>query len=94
MLRTFGGRFSVPPSFSCENKIVQPSINCLFCKNFSKKINCTYIYENVFVVFICNYSDMWVLPFVFNLHSETFVLELIQTTYSPVEGFEAVKTNE
>ena len=94
MLRTLGGSFSVPPSFSCENKIVQPSINRLFCKNFSKKINCTDIFENVCVIFICNYSDMWFLPFVFNLHSETFVLELIHTTYSPVEGFEAVKTNK
>ena len=70
--------------------MVQPSINCLFHKNFSKKINDKDIYENVSVTFICNYSDMWLLPFVFNLHSKTFVLELIQTTYSPAESFEAV----
>ena len=94
MLRTLGGSFSVLPLFSCEYKIVWPSINCLFFKNFSKKINCTDIYKNICVIFICNYSDMWFFPFVFNLHSETFVLELIQTTYSPVEGFEAVKTNK
>lgn len=94
MLRTLGGSFSVLPLFSCENKIVWPSINCLFCKNFSKKVNCTDIYKNICVIFICNYSDMWFLPFVFNLHSETFVLELIQTTYSSVEGFEAMKTNK
>lgn len=71
--------------------MVWPSINCLFCKNFSKKINDKVIYENVSVTFICNYLDMWLLPFVFNLHFKTVVLELIQTTYSLTEDLELRK---
>lgn len=59
-------------------------------KNFSEKINDKDIYENVSVTFICNDSDMWFLPFVFNLHFKTFGLELSQTTYSPAEGLETV----
>lgn len=67
-----------------------PSINCLLHKNFSKKINDKDIYENVSATFICNYSDMWLFPFVFNLHFKTFILELSQTTYRLAEGLETV----
>lgn len=77
-------------SFSCENKMARPSINCLLHKNFSKKINDKDIYENVSATFICNYSDMWLFPFVFNLHFKTFILELSQTTYRLAEGLETV----
>ena len=86
-----GEIFFCSSSLNCGNKMVWPSINCLFCKNFSKKINDKVIYENVSVTFICNYLDMWLLPFVFNLHFKTVVLELIQTTYSLTEDLELRK---
>lgn len=72
MFRTFRGScFSF--SFSYENKMAQPSINCLLHKIFSQKINDKDIYENV-SDFHCSYSDMWLLPFVFNLHFKLLFL--------------------